>query len=145
MSKIETAAELLPEGELVDVRFLELSGVIRSEPRENFESNDVEQSLTVMVGTGPRVVEVRVEATVGTLTADYRVVAATQFKITSEAEFTEEAAGEFAERVGVMAVYPYLREAVQSMSARLREEPPVTMPLMRQASLTKFEPDSAAE
>lgn len=144
MTAISSAKELLEHGELVDVRFLSLSADLLDEPRPDFEDDDVEQSIQVQYGNGESVIEVRSEATVRTRVADYRVVAATQFRINDGIEFTEEAVAEFAEKVGAMAVYPYLREAVSSLTLRLREAP-VTMPLMRQARLVPTEVDLSAE
>lgn len=145
MSKIESARDLLPLGELVDVRYIKLSAETLDEPREGFGDDDVEQKLKVQFGVIDRVIEVRVEATVMTRIAEYDVIAATQFHIESEGlTIPDEVVEEFAEKVGVMAVYPYIREAVQSLTTRLHESP-VTMPLMRQTKLAKSDTEPASD
>lgn len=129
MINATSGEELLALGEIVDVRFLEFSAALRDEEREDLESDDVEQSLNVMVGIGESRIEVRLEIKLQTRTATYSGTAATQFKFDDELEVTEEIARDFAERAGIMAIYPYLRELIQSSSLRLRES--VTLPLLR--------------
>lgn len=138
MIKVESAKELLEVGEIVDVRFFKFSAAIREEPREDLESDDVVQNLNVLVGTSEKAIELRLEISIDTRTAEYSGTAAMQFKFQEEVEFEEEVGKEFAERVGVMAVYPYLRELIQTSSVRLREDV-VTIPLLRagQTSLTR--------
>lgn len=145
MTTIKTARDLLPLGELVDVRYIKLSAETLDEPREGFGDDDVEQSMQVQFGYVDRVIEVRVEATVKTRIAEYDVIAATQFHVEKDGvTVPDNVVAEFAEAVGVMAVYPYIREAVQSLTTRLHESP-VTMPLMRQAKLGKTDEKATAE
>jgi len=135
-----TAAELLAMGELVDVRFLEFSAGLREEPRDDLESDDVEHGMNIMVGDSEGVLEVRARFTVDTAEAEYLVVAATQFHYdAAQVRMTEALGREFAEKVGVMALYPYVREAIQSMSTRLRQEV-ITLPLMRTGQVSLGQP-----
>lgn len=139
MTVISSAEELLPHGDLVDVRFLKFSAEALDEPRPNFEDGDIEQTMQVVVGGSETAIEVRVDLTLLTATATYEVLAATQFHYAEGLEVSAEVAGEFAEKVGVMAVYPYLREAIQDFSGRLRNGP-ITIALMRQTKLTPADP-----
>jgi hypothetical protein len=141
MTPIQSAQELLIHGELVDVRYHSLSAVTLDEPRESFESDDVEQTVEVQFGSADRVIEVRANVLVKTRIAEYSVTGVTQFHVEDGVDYSDEAAAEFAEKVGVMAIYPYLREAIQSLTTRLHESP-VTMPLMRQSVLVANEADA---
>jgi hypothetical protein len=141
VTTVASAQELLQHGDLVDVRFLRLSAESLPAPREGFEPDDVEQTIRVQFGTEDHAIEVRVAATVRTRLGDFEATGATQFHVEDDVEYGEEVVAEFAEKVGVMAVYPYLREVIQSMTTRLHEAP-VTMPLMRQATLKKIEDES---
>jgi len=133
-------AELLQLGELVDVRFIEFSATLRDEPRDDLESDDLENSMQVMVGGEEGVLEIRVRIEAATAEANYVVVAATQFHFdATEVTVTEDLGREFAEKVGVMALYPYVREAIQSMSTRLRQTV-VTLPLMRTGQVSLGQP-----
>ena len=134
MTKVTNAKDLLPLGDLVDVRYVDLSAKTLDEPRGDYEADDVQQDIEVRFGHTERVIEVQVKASVRSRIADYEVTAATQFHVQEGVTFTEEVVAEFAEKVGAMAIYPYLREAVQSLTTRLHEAP-ITMPLMRQTSL----------
>ena len=77
-------------------------------------------------------------------TADGRYVvdAAARYETESAVTFDEDVAREFVARVGVMAVYPYIREALHSAAAKLRLEPPV-LGLLRPGgvSLTEEKPE----
>jgi hypothetical protein len=128
--EVVDAAELLGLGELVDVRFLEFSASLLDAPREDFEPDDVHQSMDIMLGVSQGAIEVRVTMHVATKVATFAGVAATQFRHNPDVSVTPQVAQEFAERVGVMSVYPYLRELVQSSSTRLRVDA-LTLPLLR--------------
>lgn len=130
MPEVADAAELLGLGDLVDVRFLEFAARLLDEPREDFEDDDVQQSMDVMLGVSEGAIEVRVTMRVETKVAHFSGVAATQFRHDPRVSVSPQVAQEFAERVGVMSVYPYLRELVQTSSTRLRVDS-VTLPLLR--------------
>lgn len=130
-----SAAELLHAGELTDVRFFEVSGAVLDEPIEEINEDEFQQRMTVKVGREDGILEIRVDFEVDTQSCKYRVVAATQFLYEPADQSVSVALGkEFAERVGVMAVYPYVREAISSLATRLRQ-PPITLPLMRSGEL----------
>ena len=126
--------DVVNAGELVDVRILSFSGGL-ADRRDDLEEDDVEQDLQAMVGQRPGIIEVRVHATIRVRNAEYTVQAATQLHHDSGLEISEDLARDFAERVGVMAIYPYVREAVQSACTRLRQRV-VVLPLLRAGELS---------
>ena len=137
--------ELLAIGELVDVRFLSFRADLRGELREDIKPDELESSMQVQVGRQPGVLEIRIDFDAITTAADYSVVAATQFHFDEEQpEVSEELGRAFAEKVGVMAVYPYVREALQSMSMRLRQDA-ITLPLLRAGGVSLTNPQPYGE
>ena len=133
-------SQFIQTGELSDVRFFEVFGKVLDDEREDIPEDEFVHGLTVRIGREPGFVEVRVDMTVETAHADYRVTAATQYHYQPvEFQVSEPLGREFAERVGVMAVYPYVREAFASLARRLGQ-PPVTLPLMRAGELSLGEP-----
>lgn len=132
--------EFLAMGELSDVRFLATHAEVHDDPNEELDEDTFTQDLLVRIGHLTGALEVRVELKVDAQFASYRVVAATQFHYQPlELEVPEELSRAFAEKVGVMAVYPYLREAINSLSTRHRQ-PPVTIPLLRLGEVGLGEP-----
>ena len=137
--------DVVNAGELVDVRILSFSGGM-ADRRDDLEEDDVEQDLQAMVGQRPGIIEVRVHASIRVRAAEYTVEAATQLHHDPDLDISEDLARDFAERVGVMAIYPYVREAVQSACTRLRQRV-VVLPLLRAGdlSLAPKEADSTAD
>lgn len=139
-----TVEELLAAGELADIRFLELTGTLREDTREELDEEAIESSMSVKIGVQEGVIETRVRIEVATRGAEYAITAAAQFHFQpSDLEISESLGREFAEKVGVMAIYPYLRESLQTLAARLRE-PGLTLPLMRTGEVDlgqPFDPD----
>lgn len=133
MTEFVSAAELLECGELVDIRVLRFSAGLREEIREDLEDDDVLQQLDVSLGSGKNTIEVRVRAKLDTRGAEYSAEVAMQYSYESDSEPTEEVIREFAERAGLAAVYPYVRELMQTNSMRLRQES-ITMPFLRLGS-----------
>lgn len=80
-------------------------------------------------------IEVRCMVEVEAPSVRYRVDAAAQFLLAEAVQIDEEIVQEFVERVGVMAVYPYLREGVHDLASRLRLEPPI-LTLLRANSVS---------
>ncbi|MBH0009987.1 hypothetical protein [Salinibacterium sp. SWN1162] len=140
----EQVSELLASGELIDVRFLSFSAALREGEPLDEDSDEIDKDMQVMVGGSPGIIEIRVDFNVTTAEADYAVVAATQFHYDEdEFDVSEEVGKTFAETVGVMAIFPYIREGLQSMSLRLRQEA-ITLPLLRngQVVLTNPRPET---
>lgn len=134
MAAVEDARELLGLGELVDVRVLRFSGSLRDEPDTELDEDAVNTSVQVNIVNRPGVLQVTMDMGARTRGAEYAVLGATQFHYDGSFEVSEEVARSFAEGVGVMAIYPYLREALQSFSTRLTQSP-ITLPLLRQGQV----------
>jgi hypothetical protein len=134
MTSITGAGELLAAGELTGIRVHGFSAERVAGATAASDSEEAEQAIQVQIGQKPGLIEVRVRLDLKTTAARYQVDAASQFRFPEEHEVSEDVAREFAEAVGVMSVYPYLREFVQSSSARL-SLPPVTLPLLRQGEV----------
>lgn len=122
---VEDVHELVQLLELTDCRCYEISGRRREETqgesREGLGQSLANETvaLEVKIGSDDTHLEVRLRGSLDRLdveiTADVSCIftAGEPFK-TSTAVRTE-----FAEKVGVMAVYPYLREAVSDVALRL--------------------------
>ncbi|MEW5013319.1 hypothetical protein NAI87_05860 [Clavibacter michiganensis subsp. michiganensis] len=144
MADVKDAQELLGLGHLVDVRVLRFGSALKAEPDEGLDDDAVDTSVKVNIVNHPGVLQVTMDMEVHTRGADYTVVGATQFHFDSAYELSEEVAREFAERVGVMAIYPYLREAIQSFSTRLTQTP-ITLPLLGQGQIDLKADNSAGD
>jgi hypothetical protein len=134
VSSVQNAENLLRLGELVDVRILRFSGGLREEPDLDLDDDAVNTTVTVNIVNRPGVLQVTMDMTARTRGAEYAVVGATQFHFDSSHSVSEAVAREFAEGMGVMAIYPYLREALQSFSMRLTQTP-ITLPLLRRGEV----------
>lgn len=135
MSKpISTVKELIANGAISDVRFLRMNAELRDEPDETFGEDDVRQSMQLNFRSLDDTIEFRLVSRVKTRLCEYEVVAATQvaapgFKI------DDSLAEEFTSRIGFTVVYPYVREAIHTASARLRVEN-VVIPLVDPESVS---------
>lgn len=137
--RIETAAEFLDHTELSEVRTYALSA-------ERGESQDVTPAkVTVSVRTYPAWLETRCRLSLATEDATVIVDRSAIFTHRTLVEPTDEAIREFVEKVGVMSVYPYLREGVYTLASNLGVSQPV-LALLRagQIRLELTSNDSAA-
>lgn len=123
------AAELLRYTELTEVRTYELRGrrVAAGEASESTPDIAVKVSETALE-TRMRL-EVTTESAV--LFSDMSVV----YSLSEPLELAQDVVREFVERVGIMAVFPFVREAVFATAARLTVTPPV-LGLLRAGTLT---------
>lgn len=149
--------ELVPLTFLEDVFFLEFSGVRRfleegDEPAPGVLSEGDAQQFVSLSRVQVRFTDVgfdvrfRLDLELPEVTGVIDVV--TAYQLTGPVEISPAAQQEFIEKVAAMAVWPYIREAVSGLVARLRATP-VTLPLLRlgDVSLTKIvdeEPSSAS-
>ncbi|MFC8046237.1 hypothetical protein [Nocardia sp. NPDC057353] len=133
---------ILAFAELTDIVFYECSG------RRNRDAGEVPLSIQIALGRDELGLEVRCRATIAGAGGEYIADASAVFTFREPVEATAEAVTDFAARVGVMAVYPYLRESITQSSAKLGLERPV-LRLLRpgEVSLTINNPDgdSASE
>lgn len=118
---VSSISELIAQGHITDVRFVRFSGEVREEPDESFEDDDVMQQMQLNLRKTDTVVEFELTADVQTKNCVYAATAATQVTV-SDGVIDESLIREFASRIGLTVVYPYVREAIQSASSRLRRE-----------------------
>jgi len=130
---VATAAELVGLVELEDVIFYNVTSARRDEPGPEQPS----QVMQVFVQhDGPRL-EVRVQVQVDTEDGRYLVDVSARFTTWETMVASDEVKQEFVERVGVMTVYPYIRETITTNAAKMRLVQPL-MQLLRagEAKLT---------
>ena len=128
-SVITEAKDLFALTELDGIRFYEVSGVRRDDAR------DPGVEIEVRLRRDEREIEIRCAAHVTAEDADYRSDASAVFTLNGPVEISDAALSEFVERVGVMTVYPYLRESIDQSAAKLGAARP-TMKLLRPGDIT---------
>jgi hypothetical protein len=135
--------DVLPLLELSGVQFMELSGRRRDyepegdtpESMEDLEEKDV-TAMGVQVHQDDESVIVRVQGGVHTDSVRVNVTTAARFTKSEPVVLDAPTIGIFVEKVAIMAIYPFIRQAVHDMSSRLGA--PATLHLLRagQVSLT---------
>jgi len=130
-------AEIASAYRLVEVIAYEHSGR-RESPALEAES---EQEMSALVRREAGVLETRFRMTVRTRDAEMRSDVGAVFSSSEGHEVAAEAVGEFINQVGIMVVYPYLREGVFTSASRLGVSPPV-LDLVRRGEISfSSEPD----
>lgn len=119
--------ELVAHAELTDVRFYEVAA-------SRTDSEEGRLSIQVVSRVEPAEIEVRCQAAVDGGGAQYKVDAGAVFTLSPPGAVVPEIVREFTEKVGVMAVYPYVRSAVGNLGAQLGVDQP-TLPLLRFGSI----------
>lgn len=116
---IESAQQLLGLAELEDVVYYGMSAVRRDEEAPGKASD----SYALFVFHDELRLEVRCQATVDTDDAQFMVDAASRFLLSEPVSITEDARQEFVQKVGMLAVWPYIRETISANAAKLRLAP----------------------
>lgn len=128
-SRPANAAELLRYTELTEVRTYELRG-------RRVAAGEVSESTPdIAVKVGETTLETRMRLEVTTESAVLFSDMAVVYSFSEPLELAKEVVREFVERVGIMAVYPFVREAVFATAARLAVTPPV-LGLLHAGTLT---------
>ena len=122
--RVADAAEMLPLVELTEIRVYEVAGR-RAAVAEDRDDRTAGESLAVSAQGSDTWFETRAKMIVRTEDADLVAHAGAVFTYAEPLEVPEAVAAEFVEKVGVMAVFPFLREQVFSSAARLGVAPPV--------------------
>jgi hypothetical protein len=118
---IGSAKDLLDLAELSDIVYYAVSATRRDEAGPEGTSHEF---AIFVLHDGARI-EVRCRAVVDTSDAQYVVDASSRFELKHPVEITDDAKQEFVEKVGLMAVYPYIRETVAASAAKLRLAQPL--------------------
>ena len=122
---ITEVSELVEFAELTDIRVNETSGKrISNSPEVDIELDPFE-AFQVSAEVGDDFLEttarLELDATGARLIADVTAV----FTLSEKLEVSKEIMQEFVERVGIMTVYPYVREQLFSQARRLGTPAPV--------------------
>jgi hypothetical protein len=136
--RVVDVVDLLQLVELTEVHFYEISGRRRVQDTSDGDSSDEvdaeavipaapgHPSISVMMRSSPTFIEVRTRLALLHEGVEFAVDAAALYRTQVPVAYTEDLRTEFAERVGVMALWPFLREALHTHAAKLR----TTLPLL---------------
>jgi hypothetical protein len=119
--------KLLDASELTDVVVYEILGTRADTAAESF-------TLQVLTRLEDNEFEIRCKASVSGHGGRYDVDAGAVFALSEPGKIEEGTAREFAEKVGVMAVYPYLRATISQTASSLGLDRPV-LPLLRSGAI----------
>ena len=119
---IESLPQLVDHLEVIGVRFLELSGRRVWDRPKGFGT---ESDISLSVRKRPSSLGVRFKMEVEHRKADYAVEVEARFRADQPLDYSEELAAQFIERVAIMTAFPFLREAVATLAARLAVSVPV--------------------
>jgi len=149
---LETAEEIVngPGPVLRDVHFYKIRAELAEEGNEftshndGFPSSDEESAPDIEVGIGLRtrqsaeVLGVRVHFTARTDLWKVSLDVAAEFVAESAFETTNAARTDFADKVGIMTLFPYIRETVASMTQRTYGAS-VVLPTIRNGEISFLE------
>lgn len=133
MREIQSIEELVAEVELIGIQTFEIGGKLRDAPVDPEDVN-VFGVHTAMQNDDLHL-STRFKLEFRGAAADIVVDAAAHYKFTVPTTYSRPLAIEFAERVGFMTVYPFLREAVFTTAARMELETPI-LGLMKAGQFT---------
>ena len=122
---VESIEQLVRSCEIVDVVFYASSAARLDEgPAVPPAAEDLKENspaMQVMQQKDDRGISTRIRCSLRTPDGFYYVDVAARYEYTIPGtQVNDEIAKEFAERVGVMAVYPYLRQELYALSAKMR-------------------------
>jgi len=145
--EITDVRDLLELTELTDVQFFELAAKRKLPPQGPHENGsplsdsidaedspveilqqreiDAGEPIQILLHADKERLVIRAVMAVDGPDAEYRIDAAIVYTLSEPSDVEEAVKVEFAERVGIMALYPFLREALYSMAARMRLEAPL--------------------
>lgn len=137
--RIETIEDLVPLVDLVGVRWYEVSG----ERTNGDESQPAEADMTLEVREqhDPGQLEARFRAVVTSSDGRFLADVGMLYRMEEPLDPSPLAVKHFLEAVGIMAAWPFLREAVATTAARMELEVPV-LPLMKQGGLVLDDPSA---
>jgi hypothetical protein len=118
--------------------------VIYENCAKRIEAEDSGFDLQVLTRVGDGEFEIRCRASVVGHGGQYTADAGAIFEFTTQGKIDDAIAREFAEKVGVMAVYPYLRAVIGQAAASLGLDRPM-LPLLRAGAINLANDDTATE
>jgi hypothetical protein len=126
--KVESIDDLLILVELTDVVFFEVSAKrapVNDPGDSDPDGSEGHTSIDVAVRLRELGIDVRCISRVLGSGGEYVSDAAAMFTLAKPATIPDEVLAKFVQRVGVMAVYPYLRESITASASKLRLDPPI--------------------
>ncbi|MGB2951297.1 MAG: hypothetical protein WBB62_16745 [Rhodococcus sp. (in: high G+C Gram-positive bacteria)] len=134
--------QLLNSAELTDIVFYETRAcrVVDDAPEADGSAQGF--SMQIMLRVESQLLEVRCKAQAEGLGGQYVSDASAVFSLSEPSDIDEDTVRIFAEKVGVMAVYPYIRESITQGGARLGLERPI-LPLLRAGDVKLGNPDQS--
>lgn len=127
MSTVATprsAAEMVPLVELTGIRTYALSGRVL-EGLDAPTTPDAEALPEVGIMLHPEWIETRMRMTVRSASAEFHAEIGVRYEFRQPLNLWADVVQEFVVRVGVMAAYPFVREAIYTTAIRMGEDAPV--------------------
>lgn len=123
--QINDLRDLVPLIDLKGIRFLETSSKLKQhEPSADLDKADLK--ISVQENHTENLFDIRVSAIVEHSQAEYFVKVGAQYSASEAVDATPEVIRELIERLAIMSVFPFIRECVASLAARLE----VTVPML---------------
>ncbi|GAA4657780.1 hypothetical protein [Arthrobacter cryoconiti] len=116
---------LLANVELVEMRVYLVAGERKDVPVDGATDQSADVDLKFMERHNPDILENRFRLKVENEEARYEAEIAAIYSLEKPMDPSSELIAEFAERVGFMAVFPYLRESISTSASRLGLPVPV--------------------
>lgn len=117
--------DLLALTQLRDVTYYRVAAERSGEVPSDTSEYAPPPTISVSERHGADAIEVRTELTWAVFGGQYTIDVAAQYGFDEPVEISAEVAAEFVQRVGVMTLFPYLRETIQALASKLRLTPPV--------------------
>lgn len=128
--------QLVEHADLKDIQFHELSAKLYDEPPQAEDGNSEAQvDLVFQTRTGEDDFGVRVAVTVIADVGKANAIVAADYNVSRERLPDEELLKLFATEVAMMAIFPYIREGIQSATTRVFGAP-LTLPIMQRGQIT---------
>jgi preprotein translocase subunit SecB len=131
---------VIAASELRSIEYYEMSARRYDAPKELVEAEDGQLRIAIQQRSDSDSFGIRLNATLTMALGEANVSVAGEYALTQEIELTTRAVQLFANEVGVMTVFPYLREAVASMTGRVFKEPLHLQTISRGDIVTEVDP-----
>lgn len=131
---------IIAASELRSVEYYEMSGRRYDATQSAEEAETGELRIVVQQRADVDSFGVRLNATLTLSIGEAQVSVAGEYALTEELELTTRSVQLFANEVGVMTVYPYLREAVATITGRVFKQPLHMQMITRGDIVTEVEP-----
>lgn len=122
---VGSARDLLDVTTLADINYYQLVGERFSDDAPESTETDGPAPIQVLARSDDEHVEVRLRVEVRSADARFMADVGAAFELRERVEIPADVMQDFVERVGIMAAYPFVREAVHSLASRMRVEAPL--------------------